>query len=147
MWGGLGVRPHWIACRVSGANRILAHWQRDGFLEFGCNSNQALVLRGHFCIAAYAVVGSGLRGVTIQAPSFPFNTEAQMSKVKSTFAVSMVVLFATVALFPTTAGFENVKGGKMLTHASHVNNASTLIADGGAPQPPIPPPSGLELAS
>jgi hypothetical protein len=70
-----------------------------------------------------------------------------MSKMRSTIAVCMVVLFATVALFPTVAGTERMQTGKLAIRSNCVNNAATLIADGGAPQPPIPPPSGFEFAS
>jgi hypothetical protein len=71
-----------------------------------------------------------------------------MSIVKSTIAVCVMSLFAAVALFPINPGIENVKGGTKLTHTNnYVNDATTVIADGGSPQPPIPPPSGFEFAS
>jgi hypothetical protein len=70
-----------------------------------------------------------------------------MSKMRSSIAVCMVVLFAAVALFPSVAGVESAMAGKAQARSTHVGNAVTLIADGGAPQPPIPPPSGFEFAS
>jgi hypothetical protein len=70
-----------------------------------------------------------------------------MSKVRSTIAVCVMSLFAAVALFPSVASVESAKAGKAQARSTYVGNAVTLIADGGAPQPPIPPPSGFEFAS
>jgi len=67
-----------------------------------------------------------------------------MTKMKSTFAICMMVLFATVALFPCTAGVELSKAGKLQSQAPNSSNALILSADGGEPQPPIPlPPSSV----
>jgi hypothetical protein len=70
-----------------------------------------------------------------------------MSKVRSTIVASMVVLFAAVALFPSTAGMEIMKAGKLQSHSPNSGNAATLIADGGEPQPPIPVPPAAMSAS
>jgi hypothetical protein len=70
-----------------------------------------------------------------------------MSKVRSTIAVSMVVLFAAVALFPSTAGMEIMKAGKFQSHSPNCGDAATLIADGGSPQPPIPVPPSFGVNS
>jgi hypothetical protein len=70
-----------------------------------------------------------------------------MSKMRSTIAVCMVVLFATVALFPTVAGTESMKVGKLQSHSSQANSAAILMADGGEPQPPIPVPPAAMSAS
>jgi hypothetical protein len=70
-----------------------------------------------------------------------------MSKVRSTFAVSMVILFAAVALFPSTAGTEIMKAGKFQSHSSQANSAAILMADGGDPQPPIPIPPSSAIGS
>lgn len=70
-----------------------------------------------------------------------------MSRVKTTIAVCMVILFATVALFPNATGIENMKAGKLQLHSSYVNNAAILSADGGDPQPPIPIPPSFAIGS
>ena len=70
-----------------------------------------------------------------------------MSKVKSTFAVCVAVLFATVALFPSTAGMELSKAGKLRSHSPNSSNAVILSADGGEPQPPIPVPPSSTFGS
>jgi hypothetical protein len=70
-----------------------------------------------------------------------------MSKVRSTIAVSMVILFAAMALFPSTAGMEIMKAGKFQSHSPNSSNAAILSADGTDPQPPIPIPPAFGIAS
>jgi hypothetical protein len=70
-----------------------------------------------------------------------------MSKMRSTTAVCMVVLFATVALFPSLAGTQSMKADKLQSQSSQANNAAILIADGGDPQPPIPIPPSSAIGS
>jgi hypothetical protein len=70
-----------------------------------------------------------------------------MSKVRSTIAVCVVSLFATVALFPNTSGMELSKAGKLQSHAPNSSNAVILSADGGEPQPPIPVPPAAMFGS
>jgi len=70
-----------------------------------------------------------------------------MSKTRSTMAVCVVSLFAAVALFPSLAGIEQGKAGKLRAISPCACSVEVLVADGGEPQPPIPIPPSLGFGS
>jgi hypothetical protein len=70
-----------------------------------------------------------------------------MLKVKILIAVCMVILFVVVAFFPNAAEVAFHGASKLDRSCSLSNNAVVLTADGGAPQPPIPPSQKSRIAS
>ena len=64
-----------------------------------------------------------------------------MSKAKIQVALCMLILFATVALFPNVANAGFFIGGKLNPPSSPIDGKSFLMADGSDPQPrPLPLP-------
>lgn len=64
-----------------------------------------------------------------------------MSRIKTLLALTMLVLFTVVALFPVVGQVSPLNLGQPSAHASQITSPAILIADGSDPQPnPVPLP-------
>lgn len=83
-------------------------------------------------------------------PSFPlarFGLEARMSKIKVLFILSMMVIFAAVAVFSNVVSVESLNAGKVNPLSFLGNSTTILTADGTDPVPKPMPLPRLKLAS